>query len=139
MHDPSISGRCPQCGRSPGIREVLAAISAILRTVLVAQVLQGWRLLAITTYVAGLILVEKGASLLRVSRYLPGASQDQLSRLLGLPDLPALLLAALRQVVRTLTRILGPPVWISDDVIVPKPASATLAWAKSLWCPAERR
>ena len=139
MHDPSISGRCPHCGRSPGIREVLAAISAILRIVLVAQVLQGWRLLAVTTYVAGLILVDQGASLLRVSRYLPGAGHDQLTRLLGLRDLPALLMAALRHLIRTLTRILGPPVWIIDDVIVPKPASATLAWAKGLWCPAERR
>src|SRR4051812_15825286 len=102
MHDPSISGRCPHCGRSPGIREVLAAISAILRIVLVAQVLQGWRLLAVTTYVAGLILVDQGASLLRVSRYLPGAGHDQLTRLLGLPDLPALLMAALRHLIRTL-------------------------------------
>ena len=100
MYDPSISGRCPHCGRSPGIREALAAISAILHTLPVAQVLRGWRLVAVTTYVAGLILVDHGASLLRVSRYLPGASHDQLSRLLGHRDLPALLMAALLQFLR---------------------------------------
>ena len=34
---------------------------------------------------------------------------------------------------------LGPAVSIIDDVIVPKSAMRTLAWAKGLWCPAERR
>jgi DDE superfamily endonuclease len=112
---------------------------AILQTILVAQVLSGWRLLAVTTYVAGLILLDHGASLLRLSRYLPGASHDQLTRLLGERDLPALLMAALRSLARALTHLLGTPIWISDDLIVPKPASATLAWAKGLWCPSERR
>jgi len=139
MHDRSISGRCPHCGRGPGIREALAAIRAILQCLPMAQVLCGWRMLAVSTYVAGLILVDHGASLLRVSRYLPGASHDQLTRLLGERDLPALVMAALRLLVLTLSRVLGPPVWILDDVIVPKPASATLAWAKGLWCPAEQR
>jgi len=139
MPDPIIFGRCPHCQRGPGIREALEAIRAILQTVLVAQVLTGWRLLAVTTYVAGLILVDHGASLLRLSRYLPGASHDQLTRLLGERDLPALLMAALRSLARALGHILGSPVWILDDVIVPKPASATLAWAKGLWCPSEQR
>ena len=139
MHDPNISGRCPQCGRGPGVREAWAAIRTILLALPSAQVLSGWRLLAVTTYVAGLILVDHGASLLRVSRYLPGASHDQLTRLLGERDLPALLMAALRHLVLTLTRILGPPIWIIDDVIVPKAASAKLAWAKGLWCPSEQR
>ena len=139
MHDPNISGRCPHCGRGPGVREAWAAIRTILLALPSAQVLSGWRLLAVTTYVAGLILVDHGASLLRVSRYLPGASHDQLTRLLGERDLPALLMAALRHLVLTLTRILGPPIWIIDDVIVPKAASAKLAWAKGLWCPSEQR
>lgn len=139
MGDPIIRGRCPHCQRGPGIREALDAIRTIVQTIVVAQALSGWRLLAVTTYVAGVILVDHGASLLRVSRYLPGASHDQLTRLLGERDLPALLMAALRALVHTLSHMLGPPVWILDDVIVPKPASATLAWAKTLWCPSEER
>jgi hypothetical protein len=139
MHDPTIFGCCPHCGRGPGIREALDAIRAVLQTILLDQVLTGWRLLAVTTYVAGVILVDHGASLLRLSRYLPGASHAQLTRLLGERDLPALLMAALRHLARALSHILGPPVWIIDDVIVPKPASATLAWAKGLWCPSEQR
>jgi DDE superfamily endonuclease len=130
---------CPHCGRGPGIREALDAIRATLQTVLVAQVLTGWRLLAVPTYVAGLILVDQGASLLRVGRYLPRASHDQLTRLLGERDLSALLMATLRALARALTHVLGAPVWIVVDVIVPKPASKTLAWAKGLWCPSEQR
>jgi hypothetical protein len=139
MHDPSISGRCPHCGRAPGIREALTAIHTILRALPIAQVLSGWRFLALTAYVAGVLLVDHGASALRSSRYLPGVSHDQLTRLLGERDLPALIMASLRLLARQLTRVLGPPVWIIDDVIVPKPAARTLAWAKGLWCPAERR
>ncbi len=139
MPDRTIFGRCPHCQRGPGIRDALEAIRAILQTILVDQVLSGWRLLAVTTYIAGLILVDHGASLLRISRYLLGASHDQLTRLLGQRDLPALLMATLRALARALTHLLGAPVWIIDDVIVPKPASKTLAWAKGLWCPSERR
>ena len=139
MSDRTIVGRCPHCQRGPGIREALEAIRAILQTILVTQVLSGWRLLAVTTYVAGLILVDHRASLLRLSRYLPGASHDQLTRLLGQRDLPALLMATLRTLARALTSLLEAPVWVIDDVIVPKPASKTLAWAKGLWCPSERR
>lgn len=139
MHHPTISGQCPHCRRGPGIRETLAAIRAILHTLLISQVISGWRLLALTTYVSGLLLVDQGASLLRICRYLPDASHDQLTRLLGQRDLPALLMAALRLVAHALCRQLGAPVWIVDDVIVPKPSSITLPWAKGLWCPAEQR
>jgi DDE superfamily endonuclease len=137
--DPNISERCPHCGRGPGIREALAAIQAILRALPIAQVITGWRTLALTAYVAGLLLVDHGAAALRLSRYLPAVSQDQLTRLLGERDLPALIMAALRLLALRLSGVLGPPVWIVDDVIVAKPASRTLAWAKGLWCPAERR
>jgi len=139
MHHATISGRCPHCQRDPGIRETLAAIRAILHTLLIDQVLSGWRLLAVTTYVSGLLLVDHGASILRICRYLPDASHDQLTRLLGQRELPALLMAALRLVAFALCRQLGAPVWIVDDVIVPKPSSIRLPWAKGLWCPAERR
>jgi len=139
MSDPTIFGRCPHCQRGPGIREALEAIRAILQTILVTHVLSAWRLLAVATYIAGLILVDHGASLLRISRYLPGASHDQLTRLLGQRDLPALLMATLRALAHALTHLLGASVWIIDAVIVPKPASKTLAWAKGLWCPSERR
>ena len=139
LPDPTISGRCPHCGRGPGIQQALRAISSILRSLPVAQLITGWRFLALTAYIAGLLLVDHGAALLRVSRYLPNVSHDQLSRLLHQSDLPALLMASLRLLAVMLTEVLGPPVWIIDDVIVPKPASRTLAWAKGLWCPAERR
>ncbi len=139
MPDPSISARCPHCGRAPGIREALSAIHSFLRTMPIAQVITGWRFLALTAYLAGLLLVDHGAAALRVSRYLPDVSHDQLTRLLHQRDLPALIMASLRLLARKLTRLLGSPVWIIDDVIVPKPASRTLAWAKGLWCPAERR
>lgn len=138
MHNPSTSGRCPHCGRGPGIQETLTAIRATLLSLPLAQFLSGWRYLAVSTYIAGLILVERGASLLRISRYLSGASHDQLSRLLAQADLPGLLMAALRHLVFRLIPVLGPPVWIIDDVIVPKPASLKLAWAKGLWCPAQQ-
>ena len=139
MHYPTISGRCPHCQRGPGIRETLDAIRAILQTLLVSQLLSGWRLLAVTTYVSGLLLVDQGASILRICRYLPDASHDQLTRLLGLRELPALLMSTLRLVAFALCRQLGAPVWIIDDVIVPKPSSIKLPWAKGLWCPSEQR
>ena len=139
MHHPTISGRCPHCRRGPALRETLDAIRAILHTLLIPQVLSGWRLLAVTTYVSGLILVDQGASMLRICRYLPDASHDQLTRLLGQRDLPALLMAALRLLAHALSQQLGAPTWILDDVIIPKPTSLKLAWAKGLWCPSERR
>ena len=139
MHNPTISGRCPHCRRGPGIRETLDAIGAILQTIVVSQILSGWRLVALTTYVSGLILVDQGASVLRICRYLPGASHDQLTRLLGERDLPTLLMAALRLLAHALTQRLGAPIWILDDVIIPKPNSLKLPWAKGLWCPSERR
>ena len=139
MHHPTISGRCPYCRRGPALCETLDAIRAIVQTLLVSQVLSGWRLLAVTTYVSGLILVDQGASILRICRYLPDASHDQLTRLLGQRDLPTLLMAALRLLAYALSRQLGAPVWILDDVIVPKPTSLKLPWAKGLWCPSEQR
>lgn len=139
MHHPTISGRCPHCQRGPGIRETLAAIRAILHTLLIDQVLSDWRLFAVTTYVSGLILVDQGASILRICRYLPTASHDQLTRLLGQRDLPTLLMAALRGLAHALARRLGAPIWILDDVIIPKPSSLKLPWAKGLWCPSEQR
>ena len=139
MHHPITSGRCPHCQRGPGVRETLDAIRAILHTLLIEKVLSEWRLLAVTTYVSGLILVDQGASMLRICRYLPDASHDQLTRLLGQRDLPALLMAALRLLAYALSQRLGAPVWILDDVIVPKPTSLKLPWAKGLWCPSEQR
>jgi hypothetical protein len=99
------------------------------------HVLSGWRFLALCHAVAGLILVEHGAAAARVARAIPGVSHDRLTRLLGQRDIPQLLMAALRRLALRLPAA----VWIIDDVIVPKPAMRTLAWAKSLWCPAERR
>jgi hypothetical protein len=106
---------------------------------LLSQVLSGWRLLAVTTYISGLILVDHGASIVRICRYLPGASHDQLTRLLGERDLPALLMATLRLLAYALSQRLAAPIWIIDDVIVPKPTSLKLPWAKGLWCPSEQR
>jgi len=138
LHNPSISARCPHCGRTPGIREALSAIHTFLRIVPIAQVITGWRFLALTTYVAGLLLVDHGAAALRVNRYLPDINHDQLTRLLHQCDLPALSMANLRLMARELTRVLGALVWITDDVIVLKQANRTLAWAKRLWCLAGR-
>lgn len=135
MAHPTIAGPCPHCGRGPGIRDAVLAIHTALHALALDQVLRGWRFLALCQAVAGLILVEHGAAALRVARALPEVSHDRLTRLLGQRDLPYLLMAALRQIAQRLP----PPVWIIDDVIVPKPAMRTLAWAKSLWCPAERR
>ena len=117
------------------MREARAAIDAALATLPIAQVVDGWRYLALTHYIAALLLVERGAACTRAARALPEVSHDRLTRLLGERSLPALLMACLRAVARPL----GAAVWIIDDVIVPKPASRTLAWAKGLWCPAERR
>src|SRR5262249_53083391 len=75
------------------------------------------------------------ASAARVARAIPFVSHDRLTRLLGQRDIPHLLMAALRHLARRLPQA----VWIVDDVIVPKEAMRTLAWAKSLWCPAQRR
>ena len=135
MEQLTTAGVCPHCGRGPGLREVRAALNAALATLPVAQVVTGWRFLALTHYIAALLVVERGAALARAGRALPGVSHDRLTRLLGERSLPALLMACLRAVARPL----GPAVWIIDDVIVPKPASRTLAWAKGLWCPAQRR
>ena len=135
MEEPTTGRVCPHCGRGPGQREARAAITAALAALPIAQVVDGWRYLALTHYIAALLLVERGAALARASRALPGVSHDRLTRLLGEHSLPALLMACLRAGARPL----GPAVWILDDVIVPKPASRTLLWAKGLWCPAERR
>jgi hypothetical protein len=93
------------------------------------------RFLALGYAIAGLVLVQHGASAVRVARAIPGVSHDHLTRLLGERDLPTRLMAGLRQ----LAAALGPAVWIVEDVIVPKSAMRTLAWAKGLWCPAEQR
>jgi hypothetical protein len=106
-----------------------------LQAMALDQVLTGWRWLALGYAVAGLLVVQHGASAVRVARALPGVSHDHLTRLLGDRDLPTCLMATLRQ----LARPWGPAVWIIDDVIVPKPAMRRLAWAKGLWCPAEKR
>lgn len=135
MAHPIIPASCPHCGRGPGIHAVLTAIMQILRTMAFDQVLSGWRWLALGYAIAGLVVVQHGASAVRVARAIPGVSHDQLTRLLGDRDLPTRLMATLRHLASTL----GPAVWIIDDVIVPKPAMRTLAWAKGLWCPAEQR
>jgi hypothetical protein len=135
MPYPTIPGTCPHCGRAPGIRQALAVITAALHVLALERVLSGWRFLALCHAVAGLILVEHGAAATRVARAIPGVSHDRLTRLLGQRDIPQLLVAALRQIASRLP----PAIWIIDDVIVPKPALRTLAWAKSLWCPADRR
>jgi hypothetical protein len=135
MPHPTIPGTCPHCGRAPGVLQALAAITSALRALALDQLLTGWRFLALCQAVAGLILVEHGAAATRVARAIPGVSHDRLTRLLGQCHIPQLLMAALRRIALRLP----PAVWIIDDVIVPKPALRTLAWAKSLWCPAERR
>ena len=135
MEQPALASVCPHCGRGPGLREARAAIDTALATLPIAQVVAGWRYLALTHYIAAVLLVDRGAACARAARTLPGVSHDRLTRLLGERSLPALLMACLRAAARAL----GPAVWIIDDVIVPKPASKTLAWAKGLWCPAERR
>ena len=135
MRHPTIAAPCPHCGRGPSIYAVLTTIRQTLRAMAFDQVLTGWRWLALSYAVAGLILVQHGASAVRVARSIPGVSHDRLTRLLGESDLPTHLMAALRH----LAAALGPAVWIIDDVIVPKEAMRTLAWAKGLWCPAERR
>ncbi len=135
MAHPTIPVPCPHCGRGPGIRVVLTVIMQSLQAMALDQVLTGWRWLALCYAIAGLLVVQHGASAVRVARALPGVSHDHLTRLLGDRDLPTRLMATLRQLA---TR-LEPAVWIIDDVIVPKPAMRTLAWAKGLWCPAEKR
>jgi hypothetical protein len=106
-----------------------------LRAMAFDQVLSGWRFLVLSYTVAGLILVQHGAAAVRVARAIPGVSHDQLTRLCCDRDLPTRLMAGLRRFATGL----GPAVWIIDDVIVPKEAMRTLAWAKGLWCPAQRR
>jgi len=135
MPHPTTPGLCPHCGRGPGIREALATIIQTLQAMAFDQILTGWRWLALCHAIAGLVLVAHGASAVRVARAIPGVSHDRLTRLLGERDVPTRLMAGLRQ----LAQALGPAVWIIDDVIVPKPAMRTLAWAKGLWCPAEQR
>jgi DDE superfamily endonuclease len=135
MAHPTIPVSCPHCGRGPGICAALTVIRHSLRAMACDQALSGWRFLALCYAIAGLLLVQHGASAVRVARALPGISHDQLTRLLADRDLPSSLMTTLRHLA---TR-LGPGVWIIDDVIVPKPAMRTLAWAKGLWCPAEKR
>ena len=135
MAHPIIPAPCPHCGRSPGISASLTAIRATLLAMAFDRVLSGWRFLALGYAIAGLVMVQHGASAVRVARAIPGVSHDQLTRLLGQRDLPACLMAGLRNLAATL----GPAVWIIDDVIVPKSAMRTLEWAKGLWCPAEKR
>jgi hypothetical protein len=135
MAHPTIPAPCPHCGRRPGIHAALTAIIQTLRAMAFDHLLTGWRWLALCSAIAGLLLVQHGAAAVRVARAIPGVSHDHLTRLLGERDLPTCLMAALRQCVSAL----APAIWIIDDVIVPKPAMRTLAWAKGLWCPAEKR
>src|SRR5829696_5240827 len=128
MADPTILRPCPHCGCRPGIHAALTAIIHTLRAMAFDQVLTGWRWLALCHAIAGLLLVHHGAAAVRVARALPGVSHDRLTRLLGDRDVPTRLMAGLRQ----LAQALGPAIWIIDDVIVPKSAMRTLAWAKGL-------
>ncbi len=110
MEQPTIAGVCPHCGRGPGVREARSAIDTALATLPIAQVVAGWRYLALTHYIAAVLLVERGAACARAARTLPGVSHDRLTRLLGERSLPALLMACLRAAARAL----GPAVWIID-------------------------
>jgi hypothetical protein len=80
MAHPTIAASCPHCGRGPGIQTALTAIIQTLRALAFDQLLTGWRWLALTAAVAGLLLVQHGASALRVARAIPGVSHDQLTR-----------------------------------------------------------
>ena len=135
MTHPTIPTVCPHCGRRPGVREVMAALTDTLADLHLQRIFTSWLGPAIAHYIMGVILVEHGASSLRLSRYLPDVSHDRLSRLLSIGFLAHWLML----ILRCLAASLPPAVWIIDDVIVPKPAAKSLAWAKSLWCPAEQR
>ena len=60
MQQRITPGICPHCGRGPGLREARAAIDAVLARLPLAQVVDGWRYLALTHYIAALLLVERG-------------------------------------------------------------------------------
>src|SRR5205085_11988117 len=113
MAHPTTSDLCPHCGRGPSSRDALVAIIQTLRAMALDQVLTGWRWLALCHAIAGLVLVQHGASAVRVARALPGVRHDRLTRLLGERDVPTRLMAGLRQ----LAQALGPAIWIIDDVI----------------------
>jgi hypothetical protein len=75
-------------------------------------------------YVAGLILLEKGRTAVRIATVLPGRAHDTLNRLLRvLPSSPQHLILAL---IRWVQRQRGQGYLCLDDVVVEKPFAKSL-------------
>jgi hypothetical protein len=90
-----------------------------------------------TLYVAGLILLEKGQTAVRIATVLPGRAHDALNRLLRVlrwsPQ--RLVLGLIRWVQRRGER----GYVVLDDVVVEKPFAKLLAWAGWTYSSSQKR
>ncbi len=88
-------------------------------------------------YVAGLILLDDNQTNTRITTYLPARCHDAVNRLLRVAPFSSRALLRLAIAWIHQQGVVG---HLSlDDVIVPKPFSRTMLWAKKLWCPSAKR
>ncbi len=86
MAHPTIPAPGPPCGPGPGIHAALTAIMQTRRAMAMDQGLTGGRWLALGHALAGVVVVQHGASAVRVGRAISGGSHDRLTRRPGARD-----------------------------------------------------
>jgi len=121
----------------PSTRPLYQRVMHVLGDLNMGAICTPTQLALVGWYIAGLILLDVDQTNTRITQYLPARCHDALNRLLRVMPFSsrALLYCCAQWVQRQ--GVLG---YLSlDDVIVPKPFSATLQWATKLWCPSERR
>mgnify|MGYP000113341425 CR=1 FL=1 len=121
----------------PSTRPLYQRVMQVLTRLQVGAICTPTQLALIGLYIAGLILLDVDQTNTRITQYLPARCHDALNRLLRVMPFSS---RALLQCCAAWVRRQGVLGHFSlDDVIVPKPFSATLRWATKLWCPSEKR
>lgn len=121
----------------PATRALYLRVSRVLYQLKIQTLYSPTQCGLLCLYVAGLILLDDNQTNTRITMYLPARCHDAVNRLLRV--VPFSSRALLRLAIAWIHQqgVVG---HLSlDDVIVPKPFSRTMLWAKKLWCPSEKR
>jgi len=121
----------------PATRNLYLQVSRVLTQLGVSTLYSPTQFGLVCLYVAGLILLDDNQTNTRITKYLPARCHDAVNRLLRVLPFSSRALLGLGIAWIHQQGVLG---YLSlDDVIVPKPFSRALRWAKKLWCPSEKR
>ena len=121
----------------PATRDLYLRVNRVLTQLKVPLLYSPTQFGLVCLYIAGLILLDDNQTNTRITKYLPARCHDALNRLLRVLPFSSRALLGVGMAWIRQQGVLG---YLSlDDVIVPKPFSRTLLWAKKLWCPSEKR